>query len=132
MTVETSFTHQWRFRRSDSKEYLKASGNGIMAQVFEGCRFLAKPNERLLVTILYVTSTSTDSVDLITSPIMPPLTYQTEQITANSPLLPIATTNLDDINAISMISKPDTTALTISTEKPSKITTAVEENVGGK
>ena len=132
MTVETSFTHQWIFRRSDSKEYLKASGNGIMAQVFEGCRFLAKSNERLLVTILYVTSTSTDSVDWITSPVMPPLTYQTEQITANSPSLPTATTSLDDSNAITMISKPDTTALTISTEKPSKITTAVEENVGGK
>ena len=131
MTVETSFTHLWKFRRSDSKEYLKASGNGFMSQVFEGCRFQAKSNERFLVTISYVAPPPTDSTNWITSPVMPPLTDQTEKITANSPSLPNTITSLDHSNAITMISSTDSTALTMTTEKSSKITPTVDENLSG-
>ena len=82
MTVETSFTHQWIFRRSDSKQYLKAQGNGMTAQIFEGCRFRARPNERLIVTISFFASTSTGSSNFITSAVIIPRTDETEQTKA--------------------------------------------------
>ena len=100
MTVETSFTHQWIFRRSDSKQYLKANGNGRTAQIFEGCRFQAKPNQRLIVTISFFDSTSTGSSNLITSAVISPKTDETEQTKAiSSPTTTtIRTTGQESIN----------------------------------
>ena len=50
-TFLTYFTHQWIFKRSGNKERLKATANGVSAQVFEGCRFMAKPDKRIQITI---------------------------------------------------------------------------------
>ena len=103
-----------------------------MSQVFEGCRFQAKSNERLRVTIAYVASSSTNQTNWITTPVMTPVTDQTEKMTANSPPQPTKITSLDDNNAKTMISYPYKTGLTTTTETPSKITTAVGKNLGGK
>ena len=132
MTVQTTFTRMWKFRRSDSKEYLKASGNGMIAQVFEGCRFQAKPNERLLVTISFLTSTSTYSSNLISSAVTTPLTNQPEQITSNASSLPSTMASGEESNGRTIISTPDSPSLTTTAEKALKTTTTQQENFRGK
>ena len=49
----TYFTHPWIFRRSEGEDKTKllADGNGIQSLVFEGEKFLAIPNEKMLVII---------------------------------------------------------------------------------
>ena len=136
MTVQTSFTLMWKFRRSDSKEYLKASGNGMIAQVFEGCRFQAKPNERitgrLLVTISFLTSTSTYSSNLISSAVTTPLTNQPEQITSNASSLPSTIASGEESNGRTVISTQGSPSLTITAESKLKTTTTQKENFMGK
>ena len=51
MTYSTSFTHMWTFVRSGTKERLTANRNGLTSHVFEGCKFGAKPNQRIVVYI---------------------------------------------------------------------------------
>lgn len=49
----TYFTHPWIFRKSEGEDQAKllADGNGIQGLVFEGEKFLAIPNEKMLVLI---------------------------------------------------------------------------------
>ena len=48
---EAQFSQQFFFERSDTKRRLRASANGITADVFEGCQFKAKEGRLLLVHI---------------------------------------------------------------------------------
>ena len=52
-STNTYFTHPWVFRKSESEDQTKllADGNGIQGVVFEGEKFLAIPNEKMLVII---------------------------------------------------------------------------------
>ena len=51
ITVSTSFTHLWTFVISGTKERLTVNRNGLTSHVFEGCKFGAKPNQRIIVYI---------------------------------------------------------------------------------
>ena len=51
-TYETDFSSKWLFKRSDTAHRLQAGANGVTSQVFDGCRFKAKPGRFLRVTIL--------------------------------------------------------------------------------
>ena len=48
---EAHFSQQFFFEISGTKRRLRASANGITADVFEGCRFKAKEGGLLLVNI---------------------------------------------------------------------------------
>ena len=49
----TYFTHPWIFRKSEGDDQTKllADGNGIQSVIFEGEKFLAIPNEKMMVII---------------------------------------------------------------------------------
>ena len=51
ITLNTSFTRQWIFLRSETKDRLMATGNGVTAQIFDGCRFKANANQLIFVSI---------------------------------------------------------------------------------
>ena len=50
-TTNTYYSHPWVFRRSGDGGELMAYGNGIQDFIFEGEKFLAIPNEKMLVLI---------------------------------------------------------------------------------
>ena len=50
-TTNTYFSHPWVFRKSGDSVELMADGNGIQNVIFEGEKFLAIPNEKMLVLI---------------------------------------------------------------------------------
>ena len=52
VTVQTKFTHVWAFMRSETQERLMVTGNGVLSQNFEGCKYNAKPNELITVNII--------------------------------------------------------------------------------
>ena len=49
---ETYFTQNFLFKRSETKDRLKATANGVTSEVFEGCRFGAEPGRLLFVNII--------------------------------------------------------------------------------
>ena len=50
-THETHFTQDWLFKRSDTRQRLKAYANGVSSETFEGCRFKANKGRLLRVNI---------------------------------------------------------------------------------
>ena len=52
-TYETVFSQNFLFKRTDTEKRLKASSNGIISDVFEGCRFEAKAGRLIDVKIFY-------------------------------------------------------------------------------
>ena len=50
-TTNTYFSHPWVFRKSGDRAELTADGNGVQDVIFEGEKFLAIPNEKMLVLI---------------------------------------------------------------------------------
>ena len=48
---ETYFTTKFFFKRSDTRERMMASANGVTSAVFEGCRFHAQAGRLLFVNI---------------------------------------------------------------------------------
>ena len=49
---EAYFAQNFLFKRSDTKDRLKASANGVTSEVFEGCRYRADAGRLILVNIL--------------------------------------------------------------------------------
>ena len=52
-TYETVFLQNFLFKRADTDKRLKASSNGMISDVFEGCRFEAKAGRLIDVKIFY-------------------------------------------------------------------------------
>ena len=50
-TLEVNFTQSFFFRRSDYDKRLKATANGVISDVFQGCRYQAKKGRLLSVEI---------------------------------------------------------------------------------
>ena len=50
-TVTTSFADIWYFVRAGTNNRLTVRRNEVASQVFKGCMFKAKPNQRILVYI---------------------------------------------------------------------------------
>ena len=48
---EAYFDQNFVFKRSKSHQRLKANANGVTADVFEGCHFMAKQGRLILVNI---------------------------------------------------------------------------------
>ena len=136
MTVETSFTHQWIFKRSGSKQNLKIVGNGVVAQIFEGCRFGANANERILVTISYHASSSSKPKSFTTTADMASSTNQTEKTIANSrqpsTTSHITTTMSHATVRSSTTSSPQASTMTITTETIRTTFTTMQETASGK
>ena len=52
-TYETVYSQNFLFKRTNTEKRLKASSNGIVSDVFEGCRFDANPGRLVNVKISY-------------------------------------------------------------------------------
>ena len=50
-THEAKFGQNFFFKRSDFDERLKASANGLTADIFEGCRFGAEEGRLIFVNV---------------------------------------------------------------------------------
>ena len=72
----------------------------MTAQIFEGCRFRARPNQRLIVTVSFFASTSTGSSNLITSSVLRPRPDETDQTKAISSPTTTTITSRDHNNTM--------------------------------